>query len=69
MDMLGRRGGRKRYSRSGGTRDQMEVCLDENELLRRGEIIWLDLYHKFDHNYNGSSALISGGYLINKSDL
>ena len=31
-------------SRSGGTRDQMEVCLDENGFLRRGQIIWLDLY-------------------------
>ena len=26
------------------TRDQMEVCLDENGCLRREKTIWLDLY-------------------------
>ena len=28
-----------------GTRDQMEVCMDDNGLLRRGQVIWLKLYH------------------------
>ena len=27
-----------------GTSDQMEVCLDDNGLLRRGQIIWRKLY-------------------------
>ena len=33
----GEEGTKERDSRSGGTHDQMEVCLDENEFLRSGQ--------------------------------
>ena len=44
MECRVRRGMKELDSRSGGTRDQMEVCLDDNGLLRRGQVIWPQLY-------------------------
>ena len=46
-------------SRSGGTRDQMEVCLDNNGLPRRGQIIWRKLYQK-------SNYLVISGRMTDK---
>ena len=45
-------------SRSGGTRDQFEVCLDDTGLLRRGQVIWL--------GSNRCAIIVTHNYLYNK---
>ena len=46
MDTSGEEGKKESSLKVWGTRDQMEVCLDEYVLLRRGQVIWLELYKK-----------------------
>ena len=46
MDTSGEEGKKEFSLKVWGTRDQMEVCLDEYVLLRRGQLIWLSSTRK-----------------------